>query len=94
LLRHFKREDAARVSFLMAIPIMLAAGLLATIDLFAIPTLTSFLPILITGFLISAIVGYYAIRWFMGFLRTRNLYPFAIYCAALSALTLIVTYAR
>jgi undecaprenyl-diphosphatase len=94
LLRHFKREDAARVSFLMAIPIMLAAGLLAMLDLLAIPALASFLPIVVVGFIVAAIVGYFAIRWFMVFLRNRNLYPFAIYCAALSALTLIVTYAR
>jgi len=37
LLRNFKREDAARVSFLMAIPIMLAAGLLAMLG-FCLPS--------------------------------------------------------
>jgi len=58
LLRNFKREDAARVSFLMAIPIMLAAGLLAMLDLTSIPAIASFLPVLIIGFIISAIVGY------------------------------------
>ena len=94
LLRHFKREDAARVSFLMAIPIMLAAGLLAMVDLFAIPALVSFLPMVVVGFIIAAIVGYFAIRWFMGFLRQKNLYPFAIYCAMLALITLIITYVR
>jgi undecaprenyl-diphosphatase len=94
LLRHFKREDAARVSFLMTIPIMLAAGLLAMVDLFAIPALASFLPIVVVGFIVAAIVGYFAIRWFMGFLRQKNLYPFAIYCAMLALITLIITYVR
>lgn len=94
LLRNFKREDAARVSFLMAIPIMLAAGLLAMLDLTSIPAIASFLPVLIIGFIISAIVGYFAIRWFMGFLHQKNLYPFAIYCSALALVTIIVNYVR
>ena len=94
LLRNFKREDAARVSFLMAIPIMLAAGLLAMLDLFAIPALASFLPVMLAGFVVAAIVGYFAIRWFMGFLRQKNLYPFAIYCVAIALVTIIVTYVR
>ena len=78
----------------MAIPIMLAAGLLAMLDLLAIPALASFLPMVVVGFIIAAIVGYFAIRWFMGFLRQKNLYPFAIYCAMLALITLFITYVR
>jgi len=39
MVRNFKREPAARFSFLMSVPVMLAAGLLAALDLLEIPNL-------------------------------------------------------
>ncbi|MFZ3069953.1 MAG: undecaprenyl-diphosphatase UppP [Anaerolineaceae bacterium] len=94
LLRGFKRQDAARVSFLMAVPIMSAAGLLAVIDLFSMPAPAGFLPVVIVGFLVAMVVGYLSIRWFMGFLKQNTLLPFAVYCGLLSVIVILVTYAR
>jgi undecaprenyl-diphosphatase len=87
--RDLKRPDAARFSFLMSIPIMLAAGLSATIDLFKIPHLYSILPAFVPGFLAAAIVGYLAIRWLIGYLTNHPLYIFAVYCTGLGVLVLI-----
>lgn len=78
------RPTAARFSFLMSIPIMLAAGLLALIDLFQIPNFTQFLPTLMTGFITSTIAGIAAIHWLLRFLARRPLYIFAAYCTLLS----------
>jgi len=64
-----KREAAARFSFLMSIPIMLAAGLLSLLDLVKIPDLGSFLPVLSIGFIVAMVVGYLSIRWLLNFLN-------------------------
>ena len=90
MLRNLRRPSAARFSFLISIPIMLAAGLLAVIDLFQMPHWASLLPNYFAGFIVAAIVGYLSIRWLINFLRERPLYIFAIYCAALSIFSLIV----
>jgi len=94
LSRGLKREAAARFSFLMSIPIMLAAGLLSVLDLVKIPDLGSFLPIILVGFIASLVVGYFSIRWLLNFLKSRSLIPFAIYCAVVSVLTIFIAYFR
>jgi undecaprenyl-diphosphatase len=86
--RNLERPAAARFSFLMSIPIMLAAGFIATYDLLKIPNLSDFLPVFIPGFFTAAIVGYLAIGWLLRFLAHRPLYVFAIYCVAISFITL------
>lgn len=88
--RNFDRPSAARFSFIMSIPIMLAAGLLAMVDLLAVPDAARWLPEFIPGFIASAVTGYLAIKWLLKFLLTRSLYGFAIYCAALGMISLII----
>ena len=72
----------------MSMPIMLAAGLLAGKDLIGLPDLGSLLPVFIPGFIASAVTGYLAIRWLLGYLVRHSLYVFSIYCAALGLLVL------
>lgn len=91
LFRGLKRADAAKFSFLMSIPIMLAAGLLSALDLRDISNLTSFLPAILAGTLAAAVVGYLSIKWLLSFLNKRPLSVFSIYCAILGALVLIVS---
>lgn len=88
--RDLERPAAARFSFLMSIPVMLAAGLLALVDLSEIPNAASLLPTFIPGFIAAAVVGYFSIRWLIGYLTHRPLYIFAIYCALLGVLVLIL----
>jgi len=88
--RHLDRPSAARFAFLLAVPVMLAAGAYETLDLFKNPQMvTSILPQIIIGFIIAAIVGYFAIRWLLNYLTHRPLYDFAIYCTALGLITLV-----
>ncbi len=84
--RHLQRPEAARFSFLMSIPIMLAAGLSAALDLLDMPGFTRLLPVYLPGFLAAAVVGYLSIRWLLGYLARRPMYVFSIYCAALALL--------
>lgn len=94
MLRRLDRPAAARFSFLISVPIMLAAGLLATLDLFDIPNLGEILPTFIAGFVAAAITGYLAIRWLLKYLSQHSLYGFAIYCAAFGLINLIVILVR
>ncbi|MBT3322048.1 MAG: undecaprenyl-diphosphatase UppP [Anaerolineae bacterium] len=88
MLRGFTRESAARFSFLMSIPVMLAAGAYESLDLLKMPGLAEFIPILLVGFISAAIVGWLAIRWLMDYLNKNSLYAFAIYCALLGSIML------
>ncbi len=94
LMRGIKRTDAAKFSFLMSIPIMLAAGLYSALDLREIAGLTSFLPAILAGTVAAAIVGYLSIKWLLSFLNRRPLTIFAVYCAVLGAVVLFVAYIR
>jgi undecaprenyl-diphosphatase len=89
MVRHLDRPSAARFSFLMAVPVMLAAGALSIPDLLAVPDLGSFLPVMAAGFLTAAVVGYLSIHWLLRFVSRHSLITFAIYCALLGAVTLL-----
>jgi undecaprenyl-diphosphatase len=89
LMRNFDRKSSARYAFLMAVPVMAAAGVMAGYDLLLSPQLLSKLPIYISGFVSSAIVGYIAIRWFIGYLARQSLYLFSLYCAIVGLGSLI-----
>jgi undecaprenyl-diphosphatase len=93
MLRGFDRVSAARFGFLMSIPIMLGAGGYQVNDVIGLPGLSSFVPAILVGFITAAIVGWFAVRWLLNYLGSRSLYAFAIYCAALGAITLIVHFA-
>jgi undecaprenyl-diphosphatase len=94
LMRGLRRQDSARFSFLMSIPIMLAAGLYSLLDLKDVTGLSAFLPVVLIGVVVAAVVGYLSIRWLLNFLNSRSLSVFAIYCAVLGALVLVVAYFR
>jgi undecaprenyl-diphosphatase len=82
LWRGLQREAAARYSFLLATPIILGAGLLKLKDLWE-ASLLSLSPLaLLAGFLAAAISGFLSIRFLLGYLQKRGLYPFAVYCWA------------
>lgn len=90
MLRNLDRRPAARFSFLMSVPVMLAAGVVAGADLLAVPDFGARFSVYIWGFLASAIVGYLSIRWLLAYLTDHPLYVFSIYCTLLATLTLIV----
>jgi undecaprenyl-diphosphatase len=89
LMRNFDRPSAARFAFLMAVPVMLAAGVYESIGLIHMPGLAQFLPVLIIGFISAAIIGWFAIRWFMGYLGKHSLHFFALYCLILGLICLL-----
>ena len=90
MLRNLRREDAARFAFLMSAPVMLAAGAYESLDLLTLPHLSAFLPVLFVGFLTAALVGWAAIKWLMRYLSSHSLMVFAVYCAVLGFVLLMV----
>jgi undecaprenyl-diphosphatase len=79
----FDRPAAARFAFLMSVPVMLAAGAYEMLDVIQMPNLGEFLPLLAMGFVTAAIVGWFAIKWLIGYLSKHSLYVFAAYCAVM-----------
>ena len=91
MLCHLRREAAGKFSFLMSIPIMLAAGALSTYKMVKeVPDVASFLPIMALGFLTALVVGYIAIRWLLKFLVRHSLAYFSAYCFLLGGVTILV----
>lgn len=89
--RHLERRAAARFSFLMAVPVMVGAGVASIPDLLDVPNLSEFLPVLLVGTLTAAVVGFFSIRWLLSFISKHSFKVFAIYCAVLGTLVLLVS---
>jgi undecaprenyl-diphosphatase len=90
LIRNLDRDSSARFSFLMAVPIMIAAGSMAIVDLFQNPQLIERLPIYFGGFISAGVVGYFSIKWFIAYLSSQSLYIFSVYCAFVGILMLFL----
>ncbi|HLB49173.1 MAG TPA: undecaprenyl-diphosphatase UppP [Anaerolineales bacterium] len=89
-----ERPAAARFSFLMSIPIMLAAGAIAVKDLVELPNFITYLPPLALGFFAAAVVGFVSIHWLLGYLATRSMNIFAWYRLGFGLLCLVIALVR
>jgi undecaprenyl-diphosphatase len=76
--RGLSREDAARFAFLLATPVILAAGALKYNDLIQ-KGHGIYGPILV-GSILSGLGAYVSVRFLVKYFQTRTLTPFAIYC--------------
>jgi undecaprenyl-diphosphatase len=84
----FKREEAARFSFLLAIPVTAGACVLKFKDLLK---LTSSAEIAATaaGIVTSAVVGWLCIHFLLAYLRKSSLYIFVAYRLLLGAVVVV-----
>lgn len=80
------REDAARFSFLMSIPIILGAGLLKLPD---IAHMTNTGEVLV-GFLTSAIFGFLSIKFLIKYVAKKSFAIFTWYRVAMAAVIIII----
>jgi len=93
-LRGLDSEGAARFSFLLAMPVILGAGILSHVGLIQEEHWTVQLPALAAGFASAAVVGYLAIHWLMRYLKERSTLPFAVYCALAGGIGLVTIVLR
>jgi undecaprenyl-diphosphatase len=87
LWRGLSHEDAARFSFLLATPIILAAGVYKIPELFG-PLGAGIGGQVLAGGIASFVCAYLSVRYLTRYFQTRTLTPFAIYCALVGAASL------
>jgi undecaprenyl-diphosphatase len=94
LLRDLKRDDAARFSFLMVIPIIAGAALVQTWS--SVKTgIALDEPIhWVLGFVAALVSGYVAIRFLLRYVRLHSLRPFAYYCWIIGLTVLVLSFVR
>jgi undecaprenyl-diphosphatase len=93
LVRGLSHEDAARFSFLLATPVILAAGVLKLPDL-AGPLGAGIRGQVLVGSLAAGLAAYASVRWLTRWFSTRTLTPFAVYCVLAGGVSLAVLAAR
>ncbi|MGW9495039.1 undecaprenyl-diphosphate phosphatase [Streptomyces prasinus] len=84
----YRREAAARYSFLLAIPAVLASGLFELKDATEGGHVTWGPTIFAT--VVAFVVGYAVIAWFMKFITTKSFMPFVWYRIALGIVILVL----
>jgi len=93
LTQNLSHRDAARFSFLLATPVILAAGALKIPDLFG-PLGAGIGGQILAGSIASFVSAYLAVRFLEKYFRTRTLIPFAIYCLIAGATSFIALAVR
>ncbi len=82
-------SEAARYSFLMALPVIFGAALKTVLDLFNMNIEGIDFVSLLTGVVISAITGYFSLRFLLKVLKKGKFYSFSFYCLAVGILGLL-----
>ncbi|MEY9934717.1 undecaprenyl-diphosphatase [Catenulispora sp. GP43] len=88
LARGLKTEDAARFAFLLATPVILAAGVYKTPEL-AKPANHGILGPAIAGSVLAGIAAYISVRFLTKYFENRDLKPFGIYCVIAGVVSLV-----
>ena len=76
------REEAANFSFLMVLPVLAGAMLVAMLDLMETGIETAAVLVLVAGFLASFISGYFALSYLVSLLKREKFFYFSYYCWA------------
>jgi undecaprenyl-diphosphatase len=88
LWRGLDHEDAARFAFMLATPPILAAGVLKLPSL-AGPAGAHIHGQVLLGVVVTAVTAYLSVRFLVRWFKTRTLTPFAIYCLAAGAASIL-----
>jgi undecaprenyl-diphosphatase len=88
LVRGLDHEDAMKFAFLLATPIIFAAGI------YKIPDLTGHLGNgirgqILVGSLVAGVASWFSVRFLTRYFRTRTLTPFGIYCLVAGAFFIV-----
>jgi undecaprenyl-diphosphatase len=89
LFRNLSRDAAARFSFLLAVPVMTAAGL-AELAGYAENTAPVDSRAIILGLVVSAVTGFACIHYFLKWLTRYGVLPYVLYRLALGAILLML----
>jgi undecaprenyl-diphosphatase len=89
LLRNLHHEDAARYSFLLATPVILAASVLELPKLLE-PSAHDILVQSAVGGVLAAVTAYASVAFLTRWFRHNDLAPFAWYCVAAGAISFVL----
>jgi len=89
LLLNVQRASAARFVFLMSLPAIIAAAAKETLDLSEVGMAGLPVTLLAVGLVVSAIVGYITVKYFVRYLASHSLEVFAYYRFVLAAVTVL-----
>ncbi len=92
LFRNFTREAAARFSFLLSTPIIAGAALLKLHHVMKEGLAPGMATAFGVGMLVSAVVGYATIAWFLRYLQAKTLTVFVVYRILFGLLILLLGY--
>jgi undecaprenyl-diphosphatase len=84
-----RREDAVRFSFLLATPVIMAAGVLKLPDLLG-PLGNGVRPQVLVGSLLAGLGAYVSVRWLTRWVHTNTLRPFGWYCVIAGTACLVL----
>jgi undecaprenyl-diphosphatase len=93
LLAGLSNEDAARFAFLLATPVIAAAGVRKLPEL-AGPEGRGILGPVLAGSLVAGLAAYVSLRFLTKYFETRTLTPFAIYCVIAGLIGVVWSLAR
>jgi undecaprenyl-diphosphatase len=90
LVRGLDNEDAARYAFLLATPIILAAGLFKFSDLTG-PLGNGVRGQAVVAAVVAAVAAVFTVHYMLRYLEKRNLIPFGVYCILFGLAMVIYT---
>ena len=89
LLTGLKREYAARFSFLLSVPVIALAGMLKAVELYKAADPVPW-DLMVIGAIVSAIVAYISIAWFLKLLEKMGMMPFVYYRLVLGIFLFVI----
>jgi undecaprenyl-diphosphatase len=89
LLIGLSKNTSTQFAFLLSIPVITLSALLMLLDLYQQPQVADW-PMLLLGFLVSAISAYFTVVFFIKLLDTIGLMPFVVYRIILGVLLLAI----
>lgn len=90
MLLGLSRVEAARFAFLLAVPVIMGAGLKKFIEMLGSEESIAWVPVL-SGAVVSFLVGLTAIHFMLRFVRTHTLWPFIWYRIILASFVIFIT---
>jgi undecaprenyl-diphosphatase len=88
LLRGLSHEESVRFAFLLATPVIFAAGVYKVPDLFG-PLGDGIRPQVLVGSAVAFVAAFFAASFLVRWFKTRTLTPFAVYCLVVGVASVV-----
>lgn len=88
LLRGLSHEESVRFAFLLATPVIFAAGVYKVPDLFG-PLGNGIRGQVVAGSVVAFVAAYFAASFLVRWFKTRTLTPFAVYCLVVGVASVV-----